>query len=80
MSSMQKGIRQQGQHPTRQRITVIKNCKLKVWKFQKVKKVMPEGMCKPHYGNQDFSPLTNGIYFIVMIKKTPLQTPLPKRE
>ena len=29
-------------------------------------------MCKPHYGNQDFSPLTTGIYFIVIMKKTPL--------
>ena len=38
MLSMQKGIRQQGQHPMRQRITVIKNCRLKVWKFQTVKK------------------------------------------
>ena len=31
-----------------------------------------EGMCKPHYGNQDFSPLATGIYFIVIMKKTPL--------
>ena len=34
---------------------------------------VPEGMCKPHKGNQDFSQLTNGVYFIVIIKKTSLR-------
>ena len=29
----------------------------------------PEGMCKPHYSNLDFSPLSNGIYLLVSIKK-----------
>ena len=33
---------------------------------------MPEGISKPHHGNQDFPPLTNGVYFIIIIKKTPL--------
>ena len=51
MSSMQKGIRQQGQHPTRQRITVIKNCRLKIWKFQTVKKVLSGPFID---ANQDF--------------------------
>ena len=49
----------------------------------------PEGMCKPHYGNQDFSPLANGIYFIVcnhqenpiiimeLIKYLPISAGLP---
>ena len=31
-----------------------------------------EGMCKPHYNNQDLSPLANGIYFIVITNKPPL--------
>ena len=28
-------------------------------------------MSKPHYGIQDFTPLANGVYFTVIIKKTP---------
>ena len=31
---------------------------------------MPEGNFKPHYGNQDLSPLTNEIFFIVIMQKT----------
>ena len=30
-------------------------------------------MCKPHYGNQNLSPLANGVYFTVIIKKIPLK-------
>ena len=30
-------------------------------------------MCKPHYGNYDFSPLANGVYLRVIINKTPLR-------
>ena len=48
---------------------------------------LPEGKFKPHYGNQDFYPLTNEIFFIVIIQKThyeieiaPLQSPLSKWE
>ena len=33
---------------------------------------MSEGMCKPHYINQDFSPLYNAVYFIEIIKQNPL--------
>ena len=29
-------------------------------------------LCKPHYGNQEFFPLVNGVYFSVIIKKTAL--------
>ena len=29
-------------------------------------------MYKPQYGKQDFSPFANGIYFITIIRKTPL--------
>ena len=29
-------------------------------------------MCKPYYGNQDFSPLANWVYFKVIVKKIPL--------
>ena len=29
-------------------------------------------MCKPHYSNQDFFPLANSVYFIVIIKKNTL--------
>ena len=32
-----------------------------------------EGMCKSHYGNQDFSPLVNVVYFILIIIKIPLR-------
>ena len=32
----------------------------------------PEGMGKPHYNSQEISPLGNGVYFMVTIKKTPL--------
>ena len=31
-----------------------------------------EGMCKPYYSNQDFSPLANWVYFKVIVKKIPL--------
>jgi hypothetical protein len=27
----------------------------------------------PQYGNQNFPPLTNGVYFMVIVKKTPLR-------
>ena len=33
----------------------------------------PEGMCKPHYGKKVFSQSTNGVYFIVIIKKSQLR-------
>ena len=33
---------------------------------------MPHGMCKPHWGNHDLSPLANGVYLRVIINKTPL--------
>jgi hypothetical protein len=29
-------------------------------------------MCKPHYVNQDFSVLANGVYFTIIIKITSL--------
>ena len=32
-------------------------------------KILPQGMCKAHYGNQDLFPLANGVYFIVIINK-----------
>ena len=34
---------------------------------------MPEDMYKPNYGNQEFSALANGIYFIVIFKKNQLR-------
>ena len=36
-------------------------------------KILPEGMCKPLCVNQDFPPLANRVYFILIIKKTPLR-------
>ena len=30
-------------------------------------------MCKPHYGNQDFFPWANDVYFVAIIKKIPLR-------
>ena len=33
--------------------------------------LLPRGICKPFYGIRNFYPLANGIYFIVMIGKTP---------
>ena len=30
-------------------------------------------MCKSHYGNQEFSPLVNVVYFILIIIKIPLR-------
>ena len=33
---------------------------------------MAKGTCKPHKGNQNFDQLTNGFYFIVIIKKPSL--------
>lgn len=38
----------------------------------KILKSKPHGMCKFNYGNQDYSPWANGIYFIAIISKTPL--------
>ena len=44
-----------------------------------------EGLCKLYYGNRDFPPLANGVYFMVLLKKSPLemaplQSPFPKWE
>ena len=56
-----------------------KNCIL-------VSKYTSKGMCKPHYGNQDFPPLPYGIQSIVIYSETPIKyvmevalllTPLP---
>ena len=39
--------------------------------FSRRRRPYPHGMCKPHWGNHDFSPLANGIYLRVIINKTP---------
>ena len=43
-----------------------------------VKHLLPEGMFKSQYGNPDFFPLANGVYFILIIKKTPLRNEIVK--
>jgi hypothetical protein len=40
--------------------TILKKVVQK-WSNKKVS-AMPEGLCKPYNGNQDFSPLANGVY------------------
>ena len=40
-----------------------------IYHFFAEKWVENEAMCKLHYGNQDFFPLANGVYFIELIKK-----------
>ena len=39
--------------------------------FSRRRRPCPHGMCKPHWGNHDFSPLANGVYLRVIINKTP---------
>ena len=41
---------------------IAQSCQRDVNRF--LDDIVPEGMCKPHYDNQDFPPLVNEVYLI----------------